>query len=510
MASDPSVHVEPDEVARSARVLSALTTATVDAFYVKDRQGRFLAANALAAASVGLRPEDMVGKLDSEVFSPQVWGRLRENDLAIMGSGEARTYEEAIFSAGVSWSWLTTKAPFRDAKGEVAGIVGISRDISALKRAQQALIESNSLLRSVVEGTPDAVFVKDREGRSLLANSALARLFGKQVEDLLGKDDSANWPPEVVRRFAEDDRRVMETGMPVTYEETLGAGESRIVFSTTKGPHRDADGRVIGVFGIARDITAQKQAEEQRVQLLANEREARAEAERANSAKDIFLATLSHELRTPLSTILLRTEQLLRATPEASPTRKALEAVRKSARDQAKLIEDLLDVARIATNKLELAREPVALALVVEAAVETMRAEAAEREIVLEVQLDPRSGTADADARRLGQVVTNLLSNALKFTPGGGRVSVGLERHGDHAVLRVSDTGSGIDPADLPKLFTRFFQSDRKLNRAKGGLGIGLAVVRDLVELHGGEVEAHSPGRGEGATFTVRLPVRPD
>ena len=250
-----------------------------------------------------------------------------------------------------------------------------------------------------------------------------------------------------------------------------------------------------------------KRAEQEREQLLLREQAARAEAEAANRAKDEFLATVSHELRTPLNAILgwarmLRTTRLNEAT-----IARALETIERNAKAQAQLIEDLLDVSRIISGKLRLDVRSVDVVTLIEAAMDSVRPAADAKGIQLQAVLDPRAGPVSGDPDRLQQVVWNLLSNAIKFTLKEGRVQVRLERINSHIEITVSDTGKGINPDFLPFVFDRFRQADGTITRAYGGLGLGLAIVRHLVELHGGSVHAYSAGEGHGATFTVRLPV---
>jgi PAS domain S-box-containing protein len=245
----------------------------------------------------------------------------------------------------------------------------------------------------------------------------------------------------------------------------------------------------------------------QNAQLFAREQTARAEAEAANRAKDQFLAVLSHELRTPLNVMMgwvriLRGDQL----QERQRTH-ALEVIERNTRLQAQLINDLLDVSRIIAGKLELDRFPLDLVPVVQDAVDAIRAEAQAKALTLDVELDPTAGEVLGDQLRLQQVVTNLLSNALKFTPTGGCIGVRLQREGPHVCLSVSDTGEGIDPAVLPHIFKPFHQADSTTTRAHQGLGLGLAIVRQIVERHGGAVEAQSRGRDRGTVFIVRLPI---
>lgn len=250
-----------------------------------------------------------------------------------------------------------------------------------------------------------------------------------------------------------------------------------------------------------------KQSEEEREQLLAREQEARHEAEEANRLKDEFLATLSHELRTPLTSMLGWARLLRSGMLHGEAVNRALESVERNANAQKQLIDDILDVSRIITGKLRLDVAPMNLVPVVEAAIDAVRPAAEAKNIQIQVHAGPRIGLVSGDAARLQQVAWNLLTNAVKFTPEGGRVEVHLERVDASARIRVSDTGRGIRPEFLPYVFERFRQGDAQSTRKHGGLGIGLALVRHIVEMHGGTVSAESPGEGLGATFTVTIPL---
>jgi signal transduction histidine kinase/DNA-binding response OmpR family regulator len=261
---------------------------------------------------------------------------------------------------------------------------------------------------------------------------------------------------------------------------------------------------------LQQEITERKQAEEERARMLVREQAARAEAEQANRTKDEFLATLSHELRTPL-TAILGWSHLLRATKfDEEGIARALDTIERNARSQSQLIDDLLDVSRIITGKLRLDVRPLALIPVIKSAIESIRPAAAAKGIEFQLAFDETADAVTGDADRLQQVVWNLFSNAVKFTPDGGQVSIRLERDGARARLTVSDTGQGIEPVFLPYIFDRFRQADGSTTRKHGGLGLGLAIVRHLVELHGGTISVHSEGENRGATFTILLPLRPD
>jgi len=266
-------------------------------------------------------------------------------------------------------------------------------------------------------------------------------------------------------------------------------------------------------LGIGISISVLSQArlslEAKRQQLLASERDARRAAEDANRLKDEFLSTVSHELRTPLTAINGWAQMLCAGRLNAAQSARALETIVRSARSQNQLINDLLDVSRIVTGKMRLDIAPLKLGSVIKAAVEAVRPAAEAKGIHLSMLLDPAAETLSGDAERLQQVVWNLLSNAIKFAPNGGRVAVRLERVNSHVEIAVADNGKGIKPEFLPYVFDRFRQEDSMTSRQQGGLGLGLAIVRHIVELHGGTVHAASEGLGKGATFTVTLPFAP-
>jgi signal transduction histidine kinase len=255
------------------------------------------------------------------------------------------------------------------------------------------------------------------------------------------------------------------------------------------------------------EIVERRRAEEERTELLAREQLARAEAEAANHAKDEFLATVSHELRTPLTSILGWTRLLRLREPDAAALQRGLETIERNAKSQAKLIEDILDVSRIISGKLRIEARPLHLAPIIEMAIDAVRPAAEAKAIQIAASLDAAVGEVRGDPTRLQQVIWNLLSNAVKFTPNGGEIAVGLARSGECARVVVSDNGCGISAEFLPFVFDRFSQAERHMTRKHGGLGLGLAIVRHLVEMHGGIIQVESAGEGRGATFTVDLPA---
>jgi signal transduction histidine kinase/DNA-binding response OmpR family regulator len=258
---------------------------------------------------------------------------------------------------------------------------------------------------------------------------------------------------------------------------------------------------------LSQEIAERKQAEEERAKLLILEQKARTEAERANRAKDEFLATISHELRTPLTAMLGWARMLRSGKLEDELFNRALETIERNAKAQAQLIDDLLDVSRIITGKLRIETRPIELAPIIEAALDAIRPAAEAKSIQLKMDLDAFAGTVSGDPNRLQQVFWNIFSNAVKFTPNGGMVEAQMKRVNSHLEVIISDTGPGISPDFLPHIFDPFRQADGSTTRTHGGLGLGLSIVRHLVELHGGIVYASSPGKGQGSKFTVSLPI---
>jgi PAS domain S-box-containing protein len=362
-------------------------------------------------------------------------------------------------------------------------------------------------LAAIVASSDDVIVSKTLDGTITSWNPAAERILGYTAAEAIGKHIRLIIPPE---RWAEEDEVLahIRRGERVEHFETVRrAKDGRLLnISLTVSPVKDQNGRIIGASKVARDITEHKLAEAERERLLASEKEARAEAERANRLKDDFLAVVSHELRTPLNAIT-GWASLLRMRKLDDQAAHAIETILRNAQTQTQLIEDLLDVSRIVSGRMRLNIRPFQLVSVIEAAIEMIRPGTAAKSIRLQSFLDPAAGPVAGDPDRLQQVFWNLLSNAVKFTPNGGQVQIRLQRINSHVEVVVTDTGEGIDPKLLPFIFDRFRQGDNSTTREYGGLGLGLAIVRHLVELHGGVVIACSEGSGRGAQFIVQLPI---
>jgi len=303
---------------------------------------------------------------------------------------------------------------------------------------------------------------------------------------------------------------VLEAGETMIVEELLNTPSGERTYLTTKSPLRDEQGRVIGLIGVATDITERKNAQRELEKLVVAEQRLRAEAERANRAKDEFLAIVSHELRSPLNA-LRGWSHLLATTRPLDPSliERASKAIKRNVDHQTRLIDDLLDTSRIVSGKLTIERRVVNLVDTVHGALDAVRPLAQAKSIELRFSPVDSATMVIGDAGRLQQLASNLLSNAVKFTPEHGAVAVQLHKNAERVQLQVKDNGIGIAPEFLPHVFDRFTQADTSAARRAGGLGIGLALVRHIALLHGGQVCADSPGPGKGATFTVDLPGAP-
>ena len=371
------------------------------------------------------------------------------------------------------------------------------------QRAQTDL----TLLASIVESTDDAVVGKTLDGTIISWNRGAERIYGYAPDEIIGRSVSVLIPSDRVDDLARNLQR-LEQGDRIERHETVRVRKDgrRIDASVTISPIRDASGNVVAASTIARDITERKQREVERELLLRSEKAARLDAESANRAKDEFFAIVSHELRTPLNAILGWVNILMSDhVRDEALTARGLEVISRNARLQKGIIGDLLDVSRIIAGKLPLDIHEIDLQPIIQAAISAIQPSAEAKGIHIEQRLDPIDRVR-GDSTRLQQVVWNLLSNAIKFTPVAGKVKVRLEQIGFSARITVTDTGEGIAPEFLPHIFDRFRQADSSSTRRYGGLGLGLAIVRHLAELHGGTVEAFSGGLNQGATFSVTVP----
>ena len=383
----------------------------------------------------------------------------------------------------------------------------------ARRRAEEALRKQSDWLRVTLSSIGDAVISTDVDGRVTFMNRVAESLTGWGEAEAMGRSLT-----DIFQILNEESRQPVENPAlrALSSVTIVGLANHTILIAKdgtewpiddTAAPIRSEQGEVLGAVLVFRDISERKRMELERERLLSSAQAAQKEAEHANRLKDEFLATASHELRTPLTAVVGWSRMLRTGKLDAENSARALEAIERNATLQTKLIDDLLDVSRIITGKLILDRRAIEMAHVLSDAVNTVRPAADAKNITIVTSFDAEAGPVLGDANRLQQVVWNLLSNAVKFTPKSGRIEVGLLRVNSEVEISVGDSGEGISSEFLPYVFERFRQGDGKTTRLHSGLGLGLAIVRHLVELHGGTVKAHSDGPGRGATFKVRLPV---
>jgi PAS domain S-box-containing protein len=384
----------------------------------------------------------------------------------------------------------------------------ISLLVMARKRAEDTLLETNETLQALIHASPLAIILLDEAKNVKLWTEAARRILGWKASDVLGRSIPAV-PADIQQDFNSDLDAAMRGKLFTGYETRFQRKDGSVInVSIWTAPLRAAKGRIGGVVAMIADNTERKRMEEERTQLLAREQEARREAEEANRAKDVFLATVSHELRTPLNSIL-GWAQILRlrgSKLDADELAQAIETIERNARLQERLVEDLLDVSRAVNGNLNFEFRPVALVPIIDAALEAIRPLAEAKAIQLRVLLDTNVDEVIGDSGRLQQAIGNLLSNAIKFTPNGGSVEVRLKRSDGNAQITVSDTGEGISQDFLPYVFEPFRQANG-LDMKGGGMGLGLAIARHIVESHGGRVQAYNEGKGMGTSFTIKLPL---
>jgi PAS domain S-box-containing protein len=364
-----------------------------------------------------------------------------------------------------------------------------------------AMFHSSQHLAAIVQSSDDAIVSKTLQGIVTSWNRGAERIFGYTSDEMIGRPITVLFPPDRLPEETEFLARIAR-GEHIEHFETVRVRKNGepINISVTLSPLMDERGQIVGVSKIARDIT-------ERVKLVAREQAARKEAEAADRIKDEFLATLAHELRTPLNAVcgwvsMLRMKQL-----DAETHRHALEVIHRNCLKQLTLINDLLDMSRVVTGRVVLNPRMLDLRSVVDEAVESLAPMAADRRVLLRAAHESPIPAVIGDPERLQQVVWNLVSNAVKFSKAAGRVDVRLYVAGSRVHLTVTDDGIGIEPKVLPYIFDRFRQADSSTTRREGGLGLGLALVKHFVELHGGTVSATSPGKDRGATFTVTLAI---
>jgi PAS domain S-box-containing protein len=466
-----------------------------------DKELRYVYVNPAVELATGIPPERLIGKTRVEYGTPEeVYTLWQEKTRQVFVTGKECLYEFEFPAPDGKRYFQTRMVPELALDGTVESVLCIGRDVTEYKRAEQALRESEARFRRLIDSNVIGCIFWDISGMITDANHAFLQMVGYTREDLLA--GKMNWkdmtPVEHLSGSEQAIAQMKQVGTADALEkEYIRSDGSRVPVLLGGVMLEGYQDR--GVSFVL-DLSKQKQLENQL-------RQQAEQLEQANRLKDEFLAILSHELRSPLNSILGWAKLLRTRNFDEATTARAIETIERNAALQTQLVEDLLDVSRILQGKFSLNISPTNLASTIDAAIETMHLAAQAKSIQVECFIDSDVGLVAGDPNRLQQVVWNLLSNAIKFTPPGGTVMVSLERNGSEAQIQVSDTGKGINADFLPHVFDYFRQGDSSITRTHGGLGLGLAIVRYLVELHGGTIDAESPGEGKGATFTVRLPL---
>lgn len=479
--------------------INSILESITDLFYSLDREWRFVDMNRHTEARFRKSREELIGKVIWEVYPETVNSSLFIN--LHKAIDEMRPVHFELASRIAPGVWFEAHA-----YPSLEGLTVYLREITERKQAEI----TNQLLVAIVESSEDAIVSKTLEGIITSWNKGAEHVFGYSAQEAIGKSITMLIPPDRIDEEPAILQRIRE-GKRVEHYETVRQRKdgSLIDISLSISPIKDEEGKIVGASKIARNISESKRAERERLQLLESERLARNEAEAANRIKDEFLATLSHELRNPLNVILGYAEVLLRSEEaKRSPfVKRTGEILKRNALAQSQLVRDLLDLSRLHMGKLSLNRETVSLGSIIDNAVETVHVEASKKGIEIRVEAPEEVLFIYADPLRMEQVVWNLLNNAVKFTPSEGIITVRLASKNEHAILQVEDTGQGIDPGFLPHVFEMFRQADATQSRRHSGLGIGLALVEQLVQLQDGSVAVYSEGLGKGARFTVTLPL---
>jgi PAS domain S-box-containing protein len=490
-----------------------------------DPEGMIRSWNRGAARIMGYEASETVGKHFSIFYGPDEVAAGKPSHELETAVREGRVEDEGWrLRKDGSRFWANTIITLvHDETGGIRGFAKVTRDMTARRAAEEQLRQSAEVFRLLVSAVRDyAIFMLDPEGNIATWNEGAQRIKQYAPSEIIGRhfstfyteEDKQNGKPARELDIAREQGSVEDEGW------RLRKDGSRFWANVVITAVHDSHGTLRGFAKVTRDITDRKRAEEtqralleqREARLLAEEEQRHAEAsyrvaQEANRAKDEFLMTLSHELRTPMTSILGWARMLPSLAPNGPIFKEAIASIAGGAQLQARLIDDILDVSRIVSGKLRLAAETIDIGHVIKDAVDATNPTASAKQITVTTSLAPDLGQMVADATRIQQVIWNLLSNAVKFTPRGGAVQVSALRTASHIQIAVTDTGEGIDPQFLPHIFEPFRQAETPRTRVHGGLGLGLSIVRYIIEAHGGTVAAESEGPGKGTTFTVTLPV---
>lgn len=499
-----------------------------------DLEGHITSWNAGARRMNGYTIEEILGKHFSVFYSAaEIASGKCEGELVI-AAREGRFEEEGwrIRKDGTKFWANVVITAVRNAEGTLVGYGKVTRDLTERRNSEINLRRSEERLRLLIESVRDyAIFILDPTGHVATWNPGAQRLKGYAANEIIGLHFSRFYPQVDIQagKCEMELKGALERGSFEDEGWRIRKDGTRFWANVVITPIREPDGTLVGFAKVTRDLSERKLHEEERIELARTEearrvaeanqaraqalaeelRVARDRAEQATRVKDEFLATVSHELRTPLNAIVGWAHMLATGSLSSEKASHAVQTIVRNATAQTQIIDDLLDVSRIITGQLRLDVDFVDINQVVSAAIDVVRPGAEAKGITFQWLLNPDAGVIKGDAGRLQQILWNLLTNAVKFTPRGGRIHVTLHREDSHVLVEVADTGKGIHPEFIDRVFERFTQHEPVQSRHTGGLGLGLAIVKHLVELHGGTVAVHSDGENTGATFIIKLPLAP-
>ncbi len=482
-----------------------------DGIITVDESSTILFVNPAAGTIFGYTLDEMAGR-SLTMLMPDYLRHLHESGIKrFVETGKRHISWHGIELPGLHRSGEEIRLEISFGESYAQGrhlFTGIVRDISERKRSEALLRESEERYRTMADTAPVLIWEAGTDKLRNYFNKPWLDFTGRTMEQEAGNGWTAGVHPDDVQRCVNTYSSVIDARGSLSIEYRLLRADGEYRWIVDQGvPRFVQDGSFVGYIGSCLDISDRKEADEERMRLLESEQEARQNAEEASRLKDEFLATVSHELRTPLTAVVGWAHMLLAGQLDQKRTAHALDAIARNARSQSQLIDDLLDVSRIITGRLSLDVTAVDPAALINAAIESVRPAAEAKGVRLQKIIDTGVGSVAGDEHRLQQIIWNLLSNAIKFTSRAGRVQIRLQRVNSSIEISVRDSGSGISPEFMPYVFDRFRQADMTTTRQHGGLGLGLAIVRHLTELHGGTAYAESAGEGQGSTFTIRLPL---
>jgi len=497
---------------KSEAQLQAFLNFAPSIIYAKDLQGRYSLVNHAFLELLACRFDDIIGKTDDAIFSPPEAAQVQQNDQALLVDEEFRRFEEVLTIHGKQHTFLANKFLLRDADGNLNSICGISIDITERQEAQQLLATSEEKFRNLVEHAHDIIYILTSDGIFNYVSPNWTEILGHHIDEVLNQPFQPFVHPEDVSQCLAFLESILDTGKKqqgVEYRVKHKDGSWRW-HTSNASPHYDSDGNIVGCLGIAHDISDRKHAQ-------AKLQRTNAQLARATRLKDEFLANMSHELRTPLNAILGMTEGLQEQIfgPLNESQTKALNTIERSSNHLLTLINDVLDLSKVEAGHMELHLAPTSVTALCQTSLSFVRQQAMKKKIQLQTEIPEMPLEIMIDERRINQVLINLLSNAVKFTPATGKITLKVELLEPETQLpelppktirfAVIDTGIGIAPQDKHKLFQPFVQIDGALNRRQMGTGLGLALVKRIVQLHGGQIDLTSEV-GVGSCFWVDLP----